>query len=374
MIYKLEYAQPSPKANVEKTMSDYFIDDQPLQQNFQRVVNGSIDPNNISNTTLCSCPSDLYTIENITLVRHGENTPVFVPEALSPIQPDIRDKLLENRHDEKDNGVLITIGGYAMLNEVYNWIELLKESNEDRFVVFCTDESLYTHLIITGYESQAVLIPDDWFLYDRELFRNTATSMLDNTLPRLSHIKTWVLQRLMYTEGISNVLYLDVNQIMLHARTREYIQTLLHIRWDTQLIATHDSLNQSIINTGLVMIRTNAGKLKRLFASTIQIQEKYPQLTQQEAFNSALDQLDLNVKSGMLVLLDVIHFPNGKNYFEKDISKSKGIQPYIIHANHKFGEERVNTLREHGFWKVNQEYVNSISGQVEKMVRIIRNE
>jgi hypothetical protein len=159
--------------------------------------------------------------------------------------------------------------------------------------------------------------------------------MLDNHIPRLSHVKTWVLQRLAYTAGISNIFYLEVNQIMMHTRTKEYIQTLMNIRWDTQLIATQDSLDQHTVNTGLVMIRPDANAAKRLLASTIQIQELDARFDQQEAFNMALDQLDLHVKSGITVLLDVIHFPNGEQYFEKNLSASKGIQPYIVHVNHK---------------------------------------
>lgn len=340
LIFKEEYMehQPASAPNTQKTTTtaDYFTNDQP-QQYFKNSVNDTLSGINSNETVVvgCDCPSLLYSTENITLVRHGENTPVFVPESLSPMLPDILDKLYENRHDDQDNGILITIAGYAMRHELYNWIEFLKEAKEERFVIFCTDLSLYTHLIVTGLEDKAVFIPDDWFVDDLELFRNTSTNILDNSIPRLSHVKTWVLQRLAYTGGISNVLYLDVNQIMLHARTREYIQTLLHIRWDTQLIATQDTTNQHIINTGLMMIRTDAGQVKRLIASALQIQETYPQLTQQEAFNSALEQLDLHVKSGITVLLDIIHFPNGVNYFENNLSGSRGIEPYIVHANHK---------------------------------------
>lgn len=325
LIYKIELDSSNIPTNSKKTTTtaDYFIDDQ-QQQSFKHLLNDTLDD--------CQCPSSLYSTENIALIKHGENSPVFVPESLSPMLPDILDKIYENKLDD---GILVTVAGYAIKNEVYNWIELLKEAEEEKFIIFCTDMNLYTLLIVTGHEDKAVLIPDDWFINDLELFRNTTTNLLDNTVPRLSHIKTWILQRLAYTKGINNVLMLDINQIMLHARTREYIQTLLHIRWDTQLIATQDDLNQHVINTGLMMIRSDAAQVKRLIANTIQIQEEYTHLNQQEALNKAMEQLDLNVKSGMIVLLDIIHFPNGVNYFDKDLSGSRGIEPYIIHANHK---------------------------------------
>lgn len=335
LIYQLKLnGENIGSSSPKKASADFFIDDQ--QQHFQSVNSssssllGTLENNETLST--CNCPSSLYSTDSITLVHHGENTPLFVPEFLSPIQPDILDKILVNREDK---GILITVAGYAMRIELYNWIKLLKEAEEEMFIIFCTDPKLYMHLIVAGYEDKAVLIPDDWFMNNLEQFRNTETNMLDNNIARLSHIKTWVLQRLAYINDINNVLMLDVNQIMLHARTREYIQTLLHIRGDTQFITTQDSSDQHVINSGLIMMRTDAKLAKRVLASTIQIQELKHELTQQQAFNKALEQLDLHVKTGMTVLLDIIHFPNGINYFENNLSSSRGIEPYIIHANHK---------------------------------------
>ncbi|GAA5801781.1 hypothetical protein EDC94DRAFT_591330 [Helicostylum pulchrum] len=338
----------------KKTSADYFVEDQHFFSNSSS-VNPTVDG--------CNC---LFSTENMTLVPHGENVPVFIPDALSPMEPDILDKIAANR---RDDGILITIAGYAMRNELYNWIELLKEAREDSFIVFCTDPKLYLHLIVAGYEDKAVLIPDDWFISDLELFRSTENNMLDNYLPRLSHIKTWVLQRLSYVKNVNNVFLLDVNQIMVHARTREYLQTLLHIRWDTQLITTQDSLDQHVFNTGLIMMRTDAGEAKRLLENTVQIQEIKPGLTQQEALNKAMDKMELHVKTGMTVLLDVLHFPNGIGYFENNLSGSKGIEPYIIHINHKFGEDRRELLKLNGFWKLDQEYIDSLSEQVEDIMK-----
>ncbi|RCH97388.1 hypothetical protein CU098_000372, partial [Rhizopus stolonifer] len=117
------------------------------------------------------------------------------------------------------------------------------------------------------------------------------------------------------------------------------------------------------VNTGLVFLRSDPSQeVKRLLASTVQIQEAYPSLKQQEAFNYALNQSRLDVKAGMLVLLDMIHFPN---YF--DLKKVKGIQPYIVHVNHKTDQERINALKKHDFWKINDDFVDGASRQVEEM-------
>lgn len=321
-VYRIEFSNPIPKSN--KASADYLMNDQAhQQQHFQNTSNTST-----SLATACDCPT---TFSNVSFVQHGEKSPVFVPEDLSVMQPDVLDKI--NLNKQNDDTVIITVAGYGMRHELYNWIHYMQMAKEKKYVVFCTDAKLYLHLIVAGHEERAALVPEDWYVNDVELFTNTKLSMLDDA--RLSHVKTWILQRLVYSETPVNALILDVNQIMVHKRTREYIQTLLHIREDTQIIATQDGLDQHTINTGLMLIRSHGHLAKRVLASTIQIQEKQPDLNQQEAFNQALDQMELHVKTGMTVLLDIIHFPNGLNYFEQNLPGSKGIKPYIIHANHK---------------------------------------
>lgn len=359
-------AEDIPRNSAKKVEADFFIDDQPNQQHFntsslldQPNWNGTISFNNGS-LMQCTCPSalsaaasssSLYSTQNISYVRHGEKQPIFVPDYLSPLQSDIFDKIMTMRHDDikirgaEDNGILITIAGYAMRHELFNWMQLLKDVEEDRFIIFCTDLKMYMSLIVAGYEDYAVFIPDDWLpSQDLHLFRNTKFNMLDATPARTTHVKTWVLQRLIYTMGINNILYLDVNQIMLHPRTREYLTTLLNLRWDTEFIASQDGTDQKTINTGLVMLRTDTKSTKRLLANTIQIQETQPHLTQQQALNLAMDQLDLHLKNGNTVLLDVLFFPNGNQYFERNLPGSIGIEPYNVHVNHKVRGERVNII------------------------------
>ncbi|KAI9468881.1 MAG: hypothetical protein EXX96DRAFT_543570 [Benjaminiella poitrasii] len=367
-LYEYEFNNPAILKN-NKTSADYLLNDPSQQHHFQPIP--SIEPQQQSeNTTACNCSSSTHVLP---LVDHGETTPLFVPDALSPLPPDILDKLTTNAHS--DQSLIVTVANYGMRMDLYNWIKLLEDAKETQFVVFCTDEKLYLHLMVAGYEDRAVLVPDTWLLGDPSLFEQALDeSLLDQDQPiarRLSHVKTWVLQRLVYADSAFNVLMLDVNQLMVHRRTREYIQALLQLRYDTQMIATQDSVDQSIVNTGLLMIRgsENNRAVKRVLASTIRIQEESQQrgLNQQEAFNEALDQFELHVKTGMMVLLDVLHFPNGPTYFDKKLPKSKNIKPYIIHVNHKFGEKRKELLRKHKLWKVNEDFVNWISSQVETM-------
>ncbi|KAI8374844.1 hypothetical protein BD560DRAFT_368397 [Blakeslea trispora] len=325
--------------------ADYLLNDQEFFENQNSIPS-------------CNCSLPLTSINyNQTFVLHGENSPVFVPESLT-MPPDILDKIEANKND--DGSVMMTIANYPMRRELYNWIEWIRQAQEEKFVIFCLDSELYLHLMVAGYQSKAILVPDDWWMGNLAL-RESDVPLLDDT--RLSHSKTWILQKLAYLQD-TNVMMLDVNQVMLSPRTREYIQTLLTMRSDTHLIATQDSSDQHVLNTGLMMIRGGlSDPLKRLLAHTIQIQEALPHLSQQEAFNLAMAQMELNVKSGMIVLLDMIHFPNGRHYFES--KRPKGIEPFIVHVNHKVGESRIELLQAHQFWKPIDDHVDSINRQVE---------
>ncbi|KAI7903871.1 uncharacterized protein BX663DRAFT_505519 [Cokeromyces recurvatus] len=326
-----------------KTSADYLLNDPSQQQHHFQNSTTMKQPQLNNFNSSCNCSSLLKT-NDIFFVEHGEELPLFVPDSLSPIQPDILDKMNANKYD--DHGLIVTVANYDMRMELYNWIQLLEKAEERKFVVFCIDEKLYLHLMVAGYEDKAVLVPQSWILSDSDLVNNNNNNTLtddehsllgQNSSIQLSLVKIRILQRLVYADPHFNILMLDVNQIMIRKRTREYIQALLHIREDTQMIATQDNMNQSPISTGLLMVRgTHNEILKRVLARSIQIQEiEREKINQQEAFIRALDQFSLNVKTGMMVLLDMLHFPNGNIYFEKKLYKSKHMKPYIIHVNHK---------------------------------------
>lgn len=324
-VYQIKYNTFALRNNIAS--ADYLIQDASQQHHFNNAsLNAALALSDDDRNETCSCSSKTT---NTMIVNHGENAPVFVPDTM-PIEPDIVDKLHLNKY--ADDTVMVTIAGYALVAEVYNWMKLLEYADESNYVIFCTDDKLYMHLVIAGYEDQAVLIPDNWFMNDLDLFRNTTHSLLDRP-SRLSHVKTWVLQRLIYQPY--HIMMLDVNQVVLHKRTIEYIQTLMHLRGDTKLLASQDSLDQRTVNTGLMLLRSNSQQLKRVLAQTVLLQEENPDLTQQELFNMALDKTNLHVKTGMVVLLDILHFPNGHYHFNENLPGSKGIEPFVVHLNHK---------------------------------------
>lgn len=253
----------------------------------------------------CSCPPKINT-------QFGEQRPVIVPDSMPSIPSDIRDKIQENRLENDD--LIMTVAGYDMRLDLYNWIEFMKAANEHRFLVFCTDSDLYRHLTIAGYENRAVLVPDDWLWFSNS-----------------SSYTPWILERLVHLD--INPLMLDIQQLLLWPRAREYVSTMMHVRWDTQLIAT--GRDASHLQGGLIYLMRDSYQVKRLLAQVVQSQMYEPTLSLQEAFHQALSQTHIHVKSGFVLLLDDIHFPNGEVYFKQKYSGIAGIEPYMVYVNYK---------------------------------------
>ncbi|KAI8888123.1 glycosyltransferase family 77 protein, partial [Backusella circina FSU 941] len=330
-----------PSSSTTIASADYVMFQSPFESN----VNDTNEPD-------CHCLQNKKskTTTKDTII-HGENAPVLVPETLPNIPTDVLEKLQNNKID---NTVLVTIAGYNMRYQVYNWIHKLNEIEETHFVIFCTDNQLYVHLVVAGYEAQVALVPEDWLVEGKD---------------QTSHIKTWILQRIMYADDDDGlIMMVDLDAIFVRSRGMEYLTTLMNIRHETHLIAIQDSFDQHTADTGVMMVRSRSKQVKRLLANTIQIQQREPQLTQQEAFNVALSKMELHVKTGIYVILDVMHFPNGVSFFENDLSRSKGIQPYIVHANNKAGQEQIEMLKEHGLWIVDEDWVDSHNIQVDAIL------
>jgi hypothetical protein len=260
---------------------------------------------NMSTNDHCACLVQTTSKPNEQIVRFGEDTPVLVPDTMPPIPQDIMDKLTANRDD--DNTILVTVADYAKREYVYNWIQLLKNQHTDqdeppKFVVFCSDPKLHVHLIVAGYESNAVLIPDEW----------TGQAVTSR-----------IVQRLVYTN--LNILLLDVDVIMLRD-PRPFMSTLLKIRADTHLLVAQSGVNQHRVDPGMMLIRANSRHARRIVAQTMDS-------TWEMAFNKALDAKELHVKEGMVVLLDPVHFSNKETYVDRQLSTKLGITPYLVHLN-----------------------------------------
>ena len=110
----------------------------------------------------------------------------------------------------QDNILVIATANYGMRDYVYNWITSLEKTGHEKYVVFCIDEDLYTHLKATGYESHASKIPAEWF---HKPIEAAFSDYYSPTYAAITHAKTLVVQRLLYL-GIT-VFFSDVDIVWL---------------------------------------------------------------------------------------------------------------------------------------------------------------
>ncbi|KAI8331117.1 nucleotide-diphospho-sugar transferase-domain-containing protein [Blakeslea trispora] len=317
-----------------------------------------------TNTTydpfVCDCNS---TAQNTSILLPEptlltENTQdIDIPDRLPPppsgLMKKIKANLLEHRV------LVVATANYGMRHHVYNWIESLKRTGQHKFLIFCFDRKLYDHLVMAGYGRHASMIPDIWFHTQVEADFKTYFS---KEYRIITHSKTLVVQQLLYLD--INVFFSDVDIIWLRPNIVDYVSTLLEMRQETHVLFQQEGMNQQEVNSGFYLMRPSL-EMKRLLAETIAIQDANDAKTQQGAMNMALDKLNLDLRTGSVVLLDVLHFPNGFVYFTHDLPNKHGIQPFIIHANYLVGEEKKAKLMEHDYWYLNDTWLDQIDTQLE---------
>ncbi|CAO3578597.1 unnamed protein product [Absidia cylindrospora] len=306
---------------------------------------------NSANPWYCSCyaDEDSRTVDSPDTTKLG---PSIVPDTFSQPPNDMLAKINANLHDNRV--LIIATANYGMRDHVYNWIESLKRTNEDKFLILCLDDQLFTHLVQAGYERNAATIPNTWLHQKIDAgFEEYYTQMYRI----ITHAKTLVVQQLLYLD--INVLFSDVDIVWLKPRIREQMYMYLDMRNETHVVFQQEGSDQKNVNSGFYIMRPSE-KMKRLLAATIYIGDQNDKLTQQGALNKALGYLDLRLTSSDVVFLDVLQWPNGWIYFSNGWTKSLGIEPYIVHANYLVGDDKKNKLREDDFWYINDDWLVSM--------------
>lgn len=276
----------------------------------------------------CSCEK---VIEEPVIVEEEQdierNTQdIKIPHRLPKPPKEVMDKI--NANLLKDRVLIVATANYGMRNHVYNWIESLKRTGEDKFLIFCFDRQLYDHLKIAGYEDRASLIPDIWFHQQVEAEFKTYFTQEYRVI---THSKTLVVQQLLYLD--INVFFSDVDIVWLRPRMVEYVNTILQMRKETHVLFQQEGVNQQEINSGFYLMKPTI-EMKKLLAETIQIQDTVEGKTQQGAMNLALNHLNMDIRTSSVVLLDLLHFPNGFVYYDNNLPNKHGIDPFIVHANY----------------------------------------
>jgi hypothetical protein len=333
------YSSHSNTTTSQVTDSSYLINEQTF---FDTSIN-STSTNNITTYTptnnqndpllACNCnellTSTTQSNNEILPPTDEEELPkqeIEIPESLPEAPKELMDKINDNLLE--DRVLIIATANYGMRNHVYNWIESLKRTREEKFLIFCFDNKLYQHLKLNGYENRASLIPEIWF---HQQVESDFKTYFSQEYRIITHSKTLVVQQLLYLN--INVLFSDVDIVWLRPRMVEYVNTFLQIRPETHVLFQQEGLNQQEVNSGFYLMRPTI-EMKKLLAETIYIQDTVDGKTQQGSMNQALDNLNMDLRTTSVVLLDVLHFPNGYVYFDQDLPNKHGINPFMIHANY----------------------------------------
>ncbi|KAI9469298.1 nucleotide-diphospho-sugar transferase-domain-containing protein [Zychaea mexicana] len=291
-------------------------------------------------------------------LENGESIPVVVPESFNKPQQELVDKINANLHDERV--LIVAASNYGMRDHVYNWIESLKRTNEgDKFIMFCLDDQMYEHMVAAGYEKNAATIPDNWF---HDQVEAGFEEYYSKKYRIITHAKTLIVQQLLYLDV--TVLFSDVDIVWLRPRMREFIHTFFQMRGQTHVAYQQEGSDQRVVNSGFYMMRPS-DVTKRLLAETIYLGDTNKDYTQQGAMNAALDHVDMNLRSTNVVLLDVLHFPNGYVFFENQWPQQHGVEPYMVHANYLVGDDKKKRLQEYGYWYLDEQWLASIDAKIE---------
>lgn len=227
----------------------------------------------------------------------------------------------------QDNILVIATANFGMRDYVYNWIASLEKTGHHQYIVFCIDDDLYTHLESSGYESHASKIPAEWF---HKPIEAAFSDYYSPTYAAITHAKTLVVQRLLYL-GIT-VFFSDVDIVWLQPHIVDFLAGRLNVREESHVLFQQEGYDQMNINSGFYIMRPE-DSMKKLLADTIELQDT-GEYTQQGAMNKALYNLDMDMRTSPVVLLDLFMFPNGFAYFQNDVPQRWGIEPYIAHANY----------------------------------------
>lgn len=265
-------------------------------------------------------------------------------------------KLIEmNVRKYKNDKILLTaVANKGMAEYTLNWIESLKRTKQDdKFLVFSIDQELQQILSEHGYADHVVEIPESW--YHKQL-SSDFSKWLDSTYTPITHGKTLVVERLLYLD--ITVWFSDVDIVFTSPFIYDYLTAKLSSRKAanrtkselTELLISQER-EQSLVNSGFYIMRPTDTN-KRLLDDTIRIQDNEPDVTQQMAMNRVLLDMNLSYHSSPIALLDLALFPHGRLFFEQNVPAKYGLEPMIVHANYRVGDNKKQSLQQAKLWYI----------------------
>ncbi|KAI7904259.1 chitin synthase III catalytic subunit-domain-containing protein [Cokeromyces recurvatus] len=246
----------------------------------------------------------------------------------------------------QDRILLTAVANQGMAEYTLNWIMSLKNCGlDDKFLVFAIDKEIVKTLKEAGYDKHVILIPTEWF---HKQLSDKFEAWLSSGYTPITHAKSLVVERLLYTNV--TVWFSDVDIVFTSPSVYDYLVMKLNSRKETETLFSQET-EQRIINSGFYVMRpTNTNK--RILEESIYIQDteqnKKPEVTQQRAMNRVLDDINLNYQTSTIALLDLMLFPHGRFYFDREMPTKFGLNPMIVHANYRKGDNKKKDLQKFG--------------------------
>jgi hypothetical protein len=244
-----------------------------------------------------------------------------------PSQPIVQ-AIQNNFIDETQRTLLIAVVNHGMLEYTLNWIESLKRTEIEKYLVFAIDQELVDELTDRGLGEHVVLIPDEWRHVE---ISGDFAKWKSNTYVPITHAKTLIVERLLYMD--ITVWFSDVDIVFLNPSIYKHILWNMKNRKDVHMVFQQET-RQTTINSGFYLMRPTL-VTKRVLGRTIDLQDRRGDLTQQRVINIVLAKMNQDYRSSPWLLLDFMQFPNGNIYFGAKLPTKLGFEPMMVHANYR---------------------------------------
>ncbi|KAG0175911.1 hypothetical protein DFQ29_006807 [Apophysomyces sp. BC1021] len=319
------------------------------QQERSAVAAATSTPVQVTATpTSVQAAAEISVHNNSTKSSTAEWTPKIYEEPDNITMAAIERNIIQDTYSE--GRVLLTaVVNSGMLDYTLNWIESLKKTNHDKFLVFAIDDSLAHALITRGYEDHVVRIPPSWF---HVALASDFVKWKSDAYRPITHAKSLVVERLLYLD--ITVWFSDVDIVLTSPYVSGVMLQKMASRPNTHMAFTQEVDHQSINSGFYVMRPTDVSK--QLMQAVIHRQDRTVSETQQKIMNRAIHSLfPADYQQRPVLLLDMLLFPNGKLYFDRKLPTRLGFKPLMIHANYRVGDEKKMTLKKAGLWYLDSE-------------------
>ena len=278
--------------------------------------------------------------------------PIVNPETL-PTFPDPPQDVQEAIDRNLDAGryLITAVVNSGMLNYTLNWVESLRRTGYQQYLIFCIDDAQFDTLSEHGLGDHAVRIPPEWFHVHVSANFESYGGL---AYKAITHAKSLVVEWLLHMNV--TVVFSDVDIVILKPHILDYLRTRFHSRPGTIMLFSVEFEHKSgnVVNSGFYAMRPS-NTSRWVIRETISVQDRNPdQKSQQEALNIAVKMVTPKgsvATSQQVALLDVFLFPNGNIYFfEEQSLKGLGVDPFMVHANFFVGNDKKEALKKGGLW------------------------